>query len=105
MLTERQIEFIGSARADLSAFPDEVRYLTGHALREIQRGNMHPNAKHMHGNLRDVIEISANDESGKRTFRTTCTIKIGQIVYVLHAFQKKAHTGSSTPMHDLELIG
>lgn len=47
----------------------------------------------MKGNLRDIIEIAVDDNSGDRTFRTTCTTKIGQIVYVLHAFQKEVHVG------------
>jgi phage-related protein len=58
----------------------------------------------MKGNLRDVIEIAVDDDSGDRTYRTTCTIKIGQVVYVLHAFQKKATSGISTPKRELDLI-
>jgi len=49
----------------------------------------------MKGNLRDVIEIAVDDDSGDRTYRTTCTIKIGEVVYVLHAFPKKATLGVS----------
>ncbi len=58
----------------------------------------------MKGNLRDIIEIAVDDNSGDRTFRTTCTTKIGQIVYVLHAFQKEVHVGISTPKRELDLI-
>ena len=32
------------------------------------------------------------------------TIKIGEIVYVLHAFQKKATSGIGTPKRELNLI-
>jgi phage-related protein len=69
-----------------------------------QRGECHVDAKAMKGKLRDVIEISVNDNSGERTYRTTCTIKIGGVVYVLHAFQKKAKFGSATPKRELDLI-
>jgi len=58
----------------------------------------------MQGNLRDVIEISAEDQSGDRTFRTTCTTKIGDVVYVLHAFQQKSTSGVATPKRELALI-
>jgi phage-related protein len=101
---DRRLEFVGSAKDDLSAFPAEVKLVTGYALRQIQRGKAHADAKPMKGNLRDVIEIVVNDDPGNRTFRTTCTTKIGDVVYVLHAFQKKAKAGISTPKRELDLI-
>ena len=101
---DRPLEFIGSSREDLSSFPPEVKLVSGHALRQIQRGKHHPDAKPMKGNLRDVIEIVVDDDSGDRTYRTTCTTKIGDVVYVLHAFQKKATSGISTAKRDLDLI-
>ncbi len=100
----RPLEFIGSSKDDLSSFPLEVKFVTGYALRQIQRGKSHPDAKRMKGSLRDVIEISVSDDSGDRTFRTTCTTTIGDVVYVLHAFQKKAKSGIATPKQDLDLI-
>jgi len=102
--SDRPLEFIGSSRDDLSEFPPEVKFVTGHALRQIQRGKNHPDAKAMKGNLRDLIEIAVDDDSGDRTYRTTCTTKIGEIVYVLHAFQKKSTLGISTPKRELDLI-
>lgn len=101
---DQPLEFIGSSRDDLSEFPPEVKLVTGQALRQIQRGKSHPDAKPMKGNLRDVIEIAADDDSGDRTYRTTCTTKIGELVYVLHAFQKKSTSGISTPKRELDLI-
>lgn len=103
-IADRPLEFIASSRDDLSSFPPEVKLVTGHALRQVQRGKEHPDAKAMRGNLRDVIEISIDDDSGDRTYRTTCTTKIGEIVYVLHAFQKKSTSGISTPKRELDLI-
>ncbi len=102
--TDRAMEFVGSSRGDLSEFPPEVKLITGYALRQIQRGKSHADAKVMKGALRDVIEICVNDDSGDRTYRTTCTVKIGDVVYVLHAFQKKATSGIQTPKRELDLI-
>jgi phage-related protein len=99
---DRPLEFVGSSKDDLSSFPDEIKLVTGFALRQIQGGKAHPDAKPMKGKLRDVIEISADDASG--TFRTTCTAKIGPVVYVLHAFQKKSKSGIATPKRELDLI-
>jgi phage-related protein len=103
-MADRPLEFIGSSRDDLSSFPAGVKLITGHALRQIQRCKDHPDVKAMKGNLRDVIEISVDDDSGDRTYRTTCTTKIGEIVYVLHAFQKKSTSGIRTPKRELDLV-
>jgi len=100
----RQLKFIASSRNDLSSFPEEVKLVTGYVLRRLQDGKAHRDAKQMKGNLRYVIEIVVDDKSGERTYRTTCTVKIGDMVYVLHAFQKKAKSGISTPKRDLDLI-
>jgi len=91
---QRPVEFVGSAKDDLSSFPPEVKLVTGFALRQIQSGKMHPDAKQMKGEFRDIIEISVDDEWGERTFRTACTTKIGDVVYVLHAFQKSQNPES-----------
>lgn len=101
---DRPLEFVASSKDDLASFPREVKLVTGFALRQIQAGKSHPDAKQMKGNLRDVIEISVDDESGERTFRTTCTTKIGKVVYVLHAFQKKSKSGIATPERQLRVI-
>lgn len=98
------LEFVGGSRDDLSSFPVEVKLVTGYALRQLQRGVWHPELKTMRGKLRDVIEISVDDDSGDRTYRTTCTTKIGDVVYVLHAFQKKAKAGRATPKRELDTI-
>ncbi|HXM18906.1 MAG TPA: type II toxin-antitoxin system RelE/ParE family toxin [Candidatus Tumulicola sp.] len=98
------MEFLASSKDDLSSFPPEVKFVTGYALRQIQRGKDHPDAKAMKGNLRDVIEIAVRDDSGRRTYRTACTTKFGDVVYVLHAFQKKSMSGIATPRRELERI-
>ena len=32
------------------------------------------------------------------------TVRFGGVIYVLHAFQKKAKKGIATPKHEIELI-
>jgi len=103
-LADRPLEFVSSSKDDLSSFPLEVKLVTGYALRQLQSGRNHPDAKAMKGKLHDVTEISVKDDFGDRTFRTTCTTRIGDVVYVLHAFQKKSTSGISTPKRELELI-
>ncbi len=38
------------------------------------------------------------------TYRTVYAVRIGESVYVLHAFQKKAKKGIKTPQHELDSI-
>ena len=37
-------------------------------------------------------------------YRAVYTVKFAEVVYVLHAFQKKSTSGISTPKADLDLI-
>jgi phage-related protein len=59
-------------------------------------------AKLMRGSLRDVVEIVAIDADGR--YRLMYTVKLGEAVYVLHAFQKKSKREIATPKNELELI-
>lgn len=58
--------------------------------------------KSLTGNLAGVLEIIA--EGNNRTFRAVYTVKIGEVVYVLHAFVKKSKSGVSTPRSETDLI-
>ena len=39
------------------------------------------------------------------TFRAVYTVRVGDAVHVLHAFQKKFKSGIATPQPDVELVG
>ncbi len=49
-----------------------------------------------------VVEI-IKDSRGD-TFRAVYTLRYQEVVYVLHAFQKKSKTGYETPRRDMDLI-
>jgi phage-related protein len=73
------------------------------ALDAAQLGEMDPSAKPLssfHG--ASVIEIRAFYRSD--TYRAVYTVRFGEAVYVLHAFQKKATRGIATPKRDVETI-
>jgi len=75
----------------------------GFALYLAQTGEKHPNAKPMKGfHGAGVLEVV--DSFERNTYRTVYTVKLGDEVYVLHAFQKKATKKIATPKHDLDLI-
>jgi phage-related protein len=44
------------------------------------------------------------DDFDGDTYRTVYTVRFADVVYVLHAFQKKAKRGIATPRQDIELI-
>jgi phage-related protein len=84
--------------------PEEVQDDIGYALDLAQHGEQADYAHRMRGHLRDVVEIRTHNERGDSTFRGAYTVELGDIVYVLHVFQKKSKSGIETPKHDLDLI-
>ena len=102
MLERKQVAWLGSTARDIAGFPIEAKLKLGTALRIAQEGGTHASAKPMKGELREVVEIAALCEDG--TYRLMYTAKLGDTIYVLHAFQKKAHRGIATPKHDLDVI-
>ena len=72
-----------SSRDDLSAFLEPVRLRVGGALWDAQLGRKAPWAKPL------------------KRFGSAGVL---EVVYVLHAFQKKSKSGIATPRHEIELI-
>jgi len=44
------------------------------------------------------------DRYDTNTYRAVYTAQIGDVIYVLHAFQKKSTKGIATPKKEIELI-
>jgi phage-related protein len=74
----------------------------GVALWFAQQGEIHPAAKPMKGPLAGVIEV--REDFDRSTYRLMYIAKLGQVVYVLAAVQKKATKGIATPKPILERI-
>jgi phage-related protein len=49
-----------------------------------------------------VIEIIESDESG--TYRAIYTVKMLNVIFVLHTFKKKSKHGIKTPKQEVDLI-
>jgi phage-related protein len=95
--------FIGSSRRDLKRFPAKVQNRLGYALNQVQEGDEPIAAKALKGfGGRSVLELV--DDFDGDTYRAVYTVRFAGMVYVLHAFQKKAKKGSATPLHEIELI-
>jgi phage-related protein len=100
----KAVVWIGAARADLSAFPEEVKDSIGFALYVAQQGGKHRDAKPLRGfGGAGVLEIVDDFDGG--TYRAVYTVRFADRVYVLHAFQKKSKTGIKTPKAEIDLIG
>ncbi len=99
----RRVIWLGSSRRDLRAMPEGVRRNIGQALYTAQHGATDPAAKPLKGfGGTKVMEIVERDRSG--TFRAVYTAQLGDAIYVLHVFQKKAKRGIKTPKQDIDLI-
>ncbi len=98
----KTLHWMGSTQDDLTAASAAVRRTMGGALRAAQQGGKSADAEPMKGDLRDVMEIRESDEAG--TYRLMYTTTIGDTVYVLDFFPKKARVGIATPKPDLDRI-
>lgn len=94
----KAISFLGNSLDALREFPSGARQTAGYQLDKIQHGNMPDDWKSMPSIGPGVQEIRIQEESG--TFRVIYTAKLGDAVYVLHAFQKKTRR---TAKHDIDL--
>jgi phage-related protein len=99
---ERPLDWIGSSKKDFLAFPEPVKDEMGNALGLAQFGGKHPKAKPWKGQGPGVFEIV--EEHRGDTFRAIYTVRFSDVVYVLHAFQKKSPTGIRTARADVELV-
>ena len=95
--------WVGSAKKDLLAMPDEVQDTFGYALHLAQMGGKHMQTKPLKGfGSAGVLEV-VEGEAGS-TYRAVYTVKIAGAVYVLHCFQKKSRSGIATPKPDMDLV-
>jgi phage-related protein len=99
----KPLVWIGSSKKDLKTFPEEIQDVLGYALYVAQMGGKHPDAKPLKGfGGAGVLEI-VDDHQGD-TYRAVYTVKLREVVYALHAFQKKSTTGIATRKQDIDLV-
>ena len=89
--------WLAESRASVKAFPASAQDDIGYALYAAQLDETSVKAKPLHGLGAGAMEIAAHDASG--TYRSVYKVSIGNSIYVIHAFQKKA-----TPKSEMELI-
>ena len=98
----RPLVWMGDSCKNIRAFPQEVRASVGYALQLVQAGETPLDAKPFKGVGSGVYEIVKRYDTD--TSRAVYAVKIGEKIYVLHAFQKKSNKGIKTPQTDVDLI-
>lgn len=97
------IIWLGSTKKAVQDFPLTVRQAVGFALFQAQLGGKHADTKPLKGfGGAGVLEIVERFEGD--TYRAVYTVKFVEVIYVLHAFQKKSKQGIKTPKQDIDLI-
>jgi phage-related protein len=77
--------------------------MVGFALYRAQLGKKHPDAKPLKG-FKGASVVEVVEDFDGDTYRTVYTVQFEEILYVLHAFQKKSKRGIATPKQDIDLI-
>lgn len=95
--TLKPLRFVGSAKDDLRAFPDEARQQAGYELDQIQRGRMPSDFRPLLSVGPGAYEIRVH-LAGE--WRVIYVAKFASAIFVLHAFRKKTQ---KTRKEDVEL--
>jgi phage-related protein len=90
-MTDKSIYWVGNSREDVSSFPEDARRKAGFQLRAVQRGEMPTDFKPMSVVGAGVQEIRIRTENAYRIFYVA---RFDEVVYILHAFQKKTQKTS-----------
>ena len=99
----KPLRWVGSSKRDLKTFPRPVQRHIGQALYAAQCGEEYPSVKALKGfGGRSVLENVAPHQSD--TYRAVYTARLQDVIYVLHAFQKKSKKGIKTPKHEINLV-
>jgi phage-related protein len=98
----RPVSWIKAARKDFEKFPREAQSICLTALTIAAEGAKSDIAKPLLGFRAGVFEIALPYRGD--AFRVAYAVRIGDDLWVIHAFQKKAKQGIKTAKPDIDLI-
>lgn len=98
----RPISWIKSARKDFENFPLGAQSTLLDALTIAADGGFPDISKPFKGVGTCVFELALQYRSD--AYRVIYAVRIGDDLWVIHAFQKKSKSGIKTPQTDIELI-
>ena len=102
MRNTRPISWLKAAHRDFEEFPEDVQSDMLDVLTIAAEGGMSNKAKPFKGVEGGVFEIALRHRGD--AFRTIYAVKIGEAIWVIHAFQKKSKSGIKTPQMEVDLI-
>ena len=101
-LMPRNISWIRAAQKVVLRFPVTVQREIARALDIAAAGEKSDTARPVKGMGAGVLEIVLRHRGD--AFRAVYAVKIGDDVWVVHAFQKKSKTGIKTPKEEMDVI-
>ena len=102
LIMVREIAWVRAAKKDFQKFPEAVQRRVVRALRIAAQGELAEISKPIKGLDPGLFEVRVAYRSD--AFRTIYAVKLGQALYVLHAFQKKSKQGISTPKQEMDVV-
>lgn len=98
----RPISWIRAAQKEFLTFPQAVQERMKFALEIAATGRMADIAKPMKGLDGGVYEIALPHRGD--AYRAVYAVRLGDDLWVVHAFQKKATQGIKTPQREIDVI-
>jgi phage-related protein len=92
----RDLKWVGSAKKDLQAMPEDIQDVFGRAILDLELGDEPEGARPYGEGVEKEIWKIAEDYDGD-TYRAAYTAHFPGVVYVLDVFKKKAKKGKATP--------
>jgi phage-related protein len=102
MRLTRPISWVKAARKEFEKFPLEAQSVCLSALTLAAEGGKADIVKPLHGLGSSVFEIALPYRGN--AFRVVYAVRLGDDIWVVHAFQKKSTQGIKTPQHEIDLI-
>ena len=98
----RPVSWLKAARHEFEKLPEGARMVCLTALTIAAEGGKADIAKPLQGVGSGVLEIALPFKGD--AFRVVYALRIGQDVWVIHAFQKKSNIGIKTSKREMDLV-
>jgi phage-related protein len=98
----RPVSWLRAALREFETFPEEARSICLAALTIAAEGGKADIAKPMLGMGSGVFEIALPFR--RDAFRVVYAVQLGEDLWVIHAFQKKATHGIRTPKREIDVM-
>lgn len=98
----KEIAWVKAALKDFGDFPPTVQDRVKDVLAIAACGQKADSVKPLKGLGGGVYEIVASFRTD--AFRVVYAVQIGDVIWVVHAFQKKSTKGIATPQKEIDLV-